>query len=225
VHSSVSLVLASSIMSYKPEDPLLAPKSPPAFHYQNSNPAPTQAPTYTTLPNGQVQMIYTMPSGFVPPSYQYPTHDQHVYNQLPPQAYVQYPSPMPPAYVYSKPSSGGDGLYVGALVTFIVGLFTFVPHLVSLILTFVMVNKGYLHGGRKAAVMVMAVLELIVWLFCASFSWYFTNDCDDDYYDNYCYSMYWGWIAIVIWWVVALSCGIPRVVFLKHHQPPYQPHM
>jgi hypothetical protein len=55
--------------------------------------------------------------------------------------------PMP---VYASANPRSDGLYVGTLVTYIVGMFTFVPHLVSIILSFVMVGKGYVHGGRKA---------------------------------------------------------------------------
>eukprot|EP00026_Physarum_polycephalum_P018691 Phypoly_transcript_20367.p1 GENE.Phypoly_transcript_20367~~Phypoly_transcript_20367.p1 ORF type:complete len:193 (+),score=14.77 Phypoly_transcript_20367:72-650(+) len=190
-------------MSYKPEDPLV----PPGYQAQA-----VQPPTYNVLPNGQTQMIYTMPAGFAPPSYQYP-YPAQVYGQPSQPQYVQY---APAQQQCTK--SGNDGFYTATLVTYIIGLFAFFPHLVSLILSFVMVSKGYVHGARKAVVITMAIFELFAWLFCASFSWFFVNDCN--YYG--CYVMYWGWIAIVIWFVVALSCGIPRVIFLKNHSVQYQ---
>lgn len=58
---------------------------------------------------------------------------------------------MPHPYVYAQRPPGTNSLYVGALVTYIVGLFTFLPHFVSLIFTFVMVNKNLVNGARKGA--------------------------------------------------------------------------
>ena len=63
-----------------------------------------------------------------------------------------YPTPMPPQYVYQQgPAPTSDnGLYLGALITYIVGMFTFLPYFISLVLTFVMVNKNLVQGGRKS---------------------------------------------------------------------------
>jgi len=193
-------------MSSQPEDPLLQ------HSYQNAYPTyptasnPQQGPTYNVLPNEQVQMIYTLPAGAIPLTpYQYP---QNMYGQPPQPQYMHYPSPV--VHV----SSTWNSLYTTALATYCVGLFSFFPHIVSLIVSFIMVNKGYIVAGKKPVVLKMAILELITWLFCVSFSWYYVpSDCNS--YGVCFETMYWGWIAIVIWWVVALSCGIPRVVLSK----------
>eukprot|EP00026_Physarum_polycephalum_P014258 Phypoly_transcript_14751.p1 GENE.Phypoly_transcript_14751~~Phypoly_transcript_14751.p1 ORF type:complete len:186 (+),score=9.38 Phypoly_transcript_14751:377-934(+) len=182
-------------MEYKPEDPLQSPK-----HATEGYSTLVQPPTYNVLANGQVQMIYNMPPGIAPPSYQYPYPEQ-AYVQP---HFIQYPTPL------NTRRSTSDGFYVATLVTFIVGLFTYFPYLVSLILTFIMVNKGYVSGARKAVVLTMAIIELIAWLFCASFAWYTT------------YFIWLGWTAIVFWFVVALSCGIPRVIFLRRRDAKYQ---
>eukprot|EP00026_Physarum_polycephalum_P017362 Phypoly_transcript_18566.p1 GENE.Phypoly_transcript_18566~~Phypoly_transcript_18566.p1 ORF type:complete len:227 (+),score=14.75 Phypoly_transcript_18566:31-711(+) len=206
--------VSSNNMESKPQTPLVPPPSAPLY---SGYPTPTQQPTYNVLPSGQVQMIYNMPAGFVPPTYQYPYPAQHVYNQQPPQPqFIQYPTPMQP-HVYTK-QAPTDGMYIATAVTFYIGLFTFFPHLVSLILSFIMVNKGYVHGARKATVLTMAIIELFAWLFCVSFSWFYVYSCD--YYS--CYTVYWGWIAIVFWFIVALSCGIPRVIFLRNRATQYQ---
>jgi uncharacterized membrane protein len=126
-----------------------------------------------------------------------------------------------PAYAHTpSPPQPSDGLYAGALATYIVGLFVFVPHLVSLILTFIMVSKGYVHGGRKAVgksggrrergerrrgepycttVLSLAIIELITWLFCAAFSWYYVPCNYNFYYD--CMS-YYGWVSTHIFFLL-----------------------
>lgn len=45
------------------------------------------------LPDGQVQMIYTLPAGSVPPPayQQYPYGAQPAYGQVPQPQYIQYP--------------------------------------------------------------------------------------------------------------------------------------
>lgn len=43
----------------------------------------------------------------------------------------------------------------------------------------------------------MAIIELIAWLFCASFSWFFTTECDYSTYYSWCYTEYWGWVSFL----------------------------
>jgi len=122
---------------------------------------------------------------------------------------------------------GKSALVVGSLVLFIVGLITYLPYIVSLVLSFKIVRRNYVKGAQKAIVLTCAILELLAWLLCASMSWLYSLDCSNSYstvsYDNathsyyndteyYCYGEYWGWIFIVVWFAFGLMFGIVRVV-------------
>jgi len=124
----------------------------------------------------------------------------------------------PPPAVNKK----ARGLAIAALVTFLVGYFTYVCYLASVIISLHMVRKGYIVK-KRSHVIAFAILELIAWAFVASFSWYYEIDCYStngyysggyEYYGNmYCYTMWWGWISLIVWGVFALAFGIPRVIF------------
>jgi len=110
---------------------------------------------------------------------------------------------------------------VTVLVTFLVGFFTYACYIASIAVSLHMVRKGYIVK-RQAAVIAFSILEMIAWAFVASFVWYSDYQCSPyyDYYGNYiwnCYTMWWGWISIVVWGVFALCFGIPRVIFSWHY--------
>jgi len=114
-------------------------------------------------------------------------------------------------------------LAVAALVTFLVGYFTYLTYLASIIISLHMVRRGYIQK-RKVEVITFSVLELVAWAFVAAFGWYYDDAC---YYYNYgytsysytyyCYTIWWGWISLVVWGTFALAFGIPRVIFTWRH--------
>lgn len=194
-------------------------------------------PTYTVLPNGQVQMTMVLPPmhpSQYPASIGAPPQMQVGYGFPQQQAPLPPPPMMPPApypyapypyqpqypayYPQQMPTEPKDGLVIGSMVTFIVGLFTFLPYLASLVMSFKMLQQGYLQGTKKALVCTFAIVELLAWALCASMSWFTTTECSSYYNYNYyynqsnCYSMYWGWIFIVVWFGIGVTFGIARVV-------------
>jgi len=102
-----------------------------------------------------------------------------------------------------------------ALILFLVGFFTYVCYIASIAISLHMVNKGYIVK-RKAAVLAFSILELFGWVFVASFVWFYQDTCFaySPYYGYYdCYTIWWGWISLVVWGTFALCFGIPRVIF------------
>jgi len=107
-----------------------------------------------------------------------------------------------------------------AVITFILGLVLFLPYIVSPIVSLHMVRKGYMvkHRGMITA---FSIIEIISYVFVLSFSWFFTEHQECNYYyyyyypTRYCYTYvdYWGWISIVVWFAVAMAFGIPRLTF------------
>jgi len=112
-------------------------------------------------------------------------------------------------------SSGSyNGLRISCLITYLVGFIFFIPHVVSIGMSLVMLKKG-LIVKKRSAVLACAVIELMGWMSAASLSWLYFDDCwfDYYYYDLECATVYIGWIFIVIWGTLAIAFGIPRVVF------------
>jgi len=165
----------------------------------------------------QMHLTVTLPPGqYAPQPYQ---HASQPY----PHDYQQYaPPPFWDASAYPAPLQGGEGegrqtLATVVLATYIVGMFTFLPHIVSIITSLYMVRRGFI--ARTGVVITCSILELLGWVFCASFSWFFVEDyC---YPGGRCAYTWWGWIAIVVWFAVAISSGVPRVIFCYKPRPTY----
>jgi len=123
----------------------------------------------------------------------------------------------------AKSHGSHEGLATAAMVLFIVafGAGVWPCHIISIAMSLHLVNVRVIPETRRAAVIAFSVLELVAWVFLPAFVWYFTETCVTenfgfgDYldYETYCYEMWWGWIAIIVWYVFGLSFGIPRVVF------------
>lgn len=98
------------------------------------------------------------------------------------------------------------------LVSYLVGLVLFLPHVVSLILSLVIVQKGYIQDYSKKIlgkfilihfyyfvfivnfqiVILGTVVELVAWLLCAALAWYGYEDCTIS-----CYFFYYGWVSFI----------------------------
>jgi hypothetical protein len=105
-----------------------------------------------------------------------------------------------------------------------------------------MVVMKVIPAQNRAKVIAFSVFELIASVFLFGFSWFFTSYTTsqpitnaDDYYDDYDYSIpfgvcynygydpvgsrtyycsqYYGWIAIVVFFVVGLAFGTPRTIY------------
>lgn len=107
-------------------------------------------------------------------------------------------------------------LAVAALVTFFIGFFTFIVYLVSVIISLHMVRMKHIVK-RRGEVIAFSVLELVAWAFVVTFSWYYDVDCSYHSYRYTCYTIWYGWISLVIWGVFLLAFGIPRIIFTWRH--------
>jgi len=107
------------------------------------------------------------------------------------------------------------GMVSACLWCYIFGLFFWVPYIISIIISLMFVHRQYIVE-KKGAVIALAVMELIFWLFVPAFSWYSIPNCWYDYY-NYerCDYFYFGWISFVFLFFFGLVFGIPRVIFTQ----------
>jgi len=185
---------------------------------------PQQPIMYVYAPQGSYPLpgnptLIAIPQGQAVPANGAPLQHQQIF---------ALPNTVYPAGVVNpdRNRTHANGLAVAMLVTFLVGYFTFVTYLASIIISLHMVRREYIVK-RKAAVIAFSILELIAWAFVVSFSWYYEEYCysypyynynyNSSYYYTQCYTMWWGWISFVVWGGFALAFGIPRVIFSWKH--------
>lgn len=127
---------------------------------------------------------------------------------------VAAPPPISPVpVVTSAPNRDIYSMSMACIICYLVGFCVWVVYLPSIIISLQMVSKKHIPEGKRTAVVVFSVLELLAWLFVPCFIWYSTEQCYYDLYDDYCTVYWWGWISLVTFYVFALCFGIPRVLF------------
>jgi len=212
--------------------PLISPQTHQIYQQQNYPPRqqdaystpPFQQPVFQPQPSYNsptVLYVYAPQGSFavpnqpgllaIPQGQTVPVPGQNNYSYQPSNNLnlPQFTNIPPDAHYVAK----GRKLAVAALVTYIVGMFTFLPYLASLIISFHMVRKGFIRQKRDA-VLAFSVLELVGWLFVCSFCWYYTEEWTYSYGYWYLEEIWWGWISLVVWWVFGLAFGIPRIMYI-----------
>jgi len=89
----------------------------------------------------------------------------------------------------------------------LLAFFGFWPlHLVSVIISLIMVKRNIIPASEKTAVIIMSVFEIIGWLFLPSFI--AVSTCDGD--GRNC--IWHGWVGLIVWGVILAGC-LPRAMF------------
>jgi len=196
---------------------------PQPIYVQQAAPAPVN---YAPPP---VNYVYLSPGQAPPPG------AQVVYMAQPPAVMQPYqPTPVAPNVVYLnnnnvKPRGSHYSICVAAMTLFIVtyAAGVYPCGIISIAFSLHAANVRAIIDKHRGAVIACSILELLSWCFMGAFSWYFT--CYYTYqsvpiynyygeitgYENEdaLYCQWWGWIAIIVWYVFGMAFGIPRVVF------------
>jgi hypothetical protein len=113
-------------------------------------------------------------------------------------------------------SERAETLCLWALVCHVLAIFLFIPHPMSVTLTYIMVKRKYVKKGRKT-ILILSLIEMICWFLCVVTSWivfrpYF-------YYYDYDYAWwYGGWAFVVVWWVVCIVLGSIRMIIASEYR-------
>jgi len=204
---------APLISSPSPVPVVNVPYQPTAPQYVVYQPNPNVVYQQQPIPN----VVYQQPNSNV--VYQQPNNNV-VYQQ--PLVYGAPPQGYPGAqvvYVQQVEQRGSyNGQATAALILYILSTFGFwVCSLPSIIISLNMVSKRVIPYRNRAAVIACSIFELIGFVFLPLFVWYGNEDCETfwtgySYYTN-CYFIWWGWIALIVWWVFTIAFGIPRIVY------------
>jgi len=154
---------------------------------------------------------------------QYVVYQPHngnvVYHQQQPLIYASpvqgYPGPQ---VIYVQQQQVQNGPYrdhaIAALALYILSVIGFwLCALPSIILSLYMVSKKVIPANQRTAVIICGIFELIAYFFVPSFIWYVGKICFYNNGSSYCDYLWLGWIALVIWWGVTITCGIPRIIY------------
>jgi len=201
---------------------------------------PSPSPMKEEEQHPQFQNVL-VPAGYqvlIVPSQGQPQHQQQAYFPPPQQYYYPppppyYPPPPEQTYVPSNEAiikhSRARDLSNNALVFYILGLFTWLLYLPSLIYSFRLSNLGLVR--RKGLLYALSVIELLAWVTVPAVSWIVTPHCyERSYYnngslvqENVCSGYWYGWTGIVAWGIAAIFIGIPRLVLSSQYERPLQP--
>jgi len=111
-------------------------------------------------------------------------------------------------------------LKVAVLISYIFGLFLFLPQLASIAISLHMVKTGQVQK-RRSEVLWFSFIELALWVVTICLCWgYSVYGWDMDGPDGPTQNVfYWGWIVVLVWFFSSLGLGIPRVVFCRNSGP------
>jgi len=195
----------------------------------NTEEDPRPSAPYYLLPNANASPAPYLAQAHPPPPFPLPHLHGYVMGTEPPKgplrvfdiSTIENPQKLP----FLDQIDGYDrnrkrrGFSVAILVTYIVGMITFVPHIVSIALSLHLVKTGQIQK-RRSEVLWFSFIELSMWLICACLSWgYSVYGWNDQYGYEQRDVFYWGWILIVAWFFFGLAFGIPRVVFCWNSNP------
>jgi len=198
-------------------------------------PPPAHAPVnYVYLPPGQAAppgaTVYVVqaPAGAPVPNYAPPPTFAPAVYAPPPQGYTVAVQPTPNV-VYAPAVQGGKsyaGMARAAMTLYIIAYAAgiYPCAIISLAMSLHLVRVKVIPEKWRPHVIAFSVLELIGCAVMAGLSWlvfcyeepYQYEDCygNCEEYTEYIYECEWdGWIAIIIWYALALPFGIPRIVY------------
>eukprot|EP01113_Clastostelium_recurvatum_P018141 TRINITY_DN213_c0_g1_i2.p1 TRINITY_DN213_c0_g1~~TRINITY_DN213_c0_g1_i2.p1 ORF type:complete len:237 (+),score=60.03 TRINITY_DN213_c0_g1_i2:279-989(+) len=209
---------------------------PPQHQYAAAPVTAGGAPVYPYA-DPHASMAAPAPAGYAPqPQPGYGQPPQPYYGQPPPTVYLQPgQAPPPGAAVYMMPMAAAPqpqvvvvsapaqpkGPYSGhataMLILHILALTCgfWVCELPSVAISLHMAAKHVIRKEDRAAVIALSVLELIGLAFFPCFIWYYQYEtvCYFSFFGSeYCSIMpvWYGWIAIVVYFIFSLAFGIPR---------------
>jgi len=93
------------------------------------------------------------------------------------------------------------------LITYIIGMLSFIPYPASAAIAIHMFRKRH-FDSKEHLILAFAILELIAWVLGLM------GAALGLFHGNYCMTG----IALIAWWCLALSFGIPRVVLVMKHR-------